>query len=88
MVTGNPVLLALIGVDQTLGLLSGFDRGPREFTAIARNDVTAWRLPRDRYMRMLVELPEVGADQLEVVAARFRLTLLMCVGRSDDLTCR
>jgi CRP-like cAMP-binding protein len=86
--SGNPVLLALIGPDQTLGVLSAFDRGPREFSAVARNDVIAWRLPRDSYLRMLVELPEVGADQLEMVATRFRLTMRMCVGRSDDLTCR
>ncbi len=86
--TGNPVLLAIIGPDQTIGLLSAFDRGPREFTAIARNDVTAWKLTRDQYLRILVELPEVGAAQLEAIATRFRLTMLMCVGRSDDLACR
>ena len=86
--SGNPVLLALVGPDQTIGILSAFDGGPREFTAIARNDVTAWILSRQQYGRMLIELPLVGAAQLEAVATRFRVAMRMSVERSDDLACR
>lgn len=86
--SGNPVLLALIGPDQTIGLLSAFDQGPREFTAIARNDVTAWILTDEQYGRMLTQLPSVGAAQLEAVATRFRMSIRMSVERSDDLACR
>ncbi len=86
--SGNPVLLALIGPDQTIGLLSAFDRGPREFTAIARNNVTAWILTGPQYGRMLIQLPSVGAAQLEAVATRFRMSMRMSVERSDDLACR
>ncbi len=86
--SGNPVLLALIGPHQTIGLLSAFDEGPREFTAIARNDVTAWILTRQQYGRMLIQLPAVGAAQLEAVATRFRVSMRMSVERSDDLACR
>ncbi len=86
--SGNPVLLALVGPHQTVGILSAFDQRPREFTAIARNDVTAWKLTRQQYGRLLIELPLVGAAQLEAVATRFRLLIRMCVGRSDDLSCR
>ncbi|NNF54552.1 MAG: Crp/Fnr family transcriptional regulator [Acidimicrobiales bacterium] len=86
--SGHPVLLALIGPDQTIGVLSALDRGPREFTAVARNNVTAWILNRQQYGRMLTELPLVGAAQLEAVAARFRLSMRMSVERSDELACR
>lgn len=86
--SGNPVLLALIGPDQTIGLLSAFDRGPREFTAIARNDVTAWIVTHQQYSRMLIQLPSVSAAQLEAVATRFRMSIRMNVERSDDLACR
>lgn len=86
--SGNPVLLAIIGPDQTLGLLSAFDRGPREFTAIARGDVTAWILTREQYGRMLAQLPLVSEAQLEALATRFRLSMRMSVERSDDLACR
>ncbi|MFW2382802.1 MAG: Crp/Fnr family transcriptional regulator [Acidimicrobiales bacterium] len=86
--SGNAVLIAMIGPDQAIGLLSAFDKGPREFSAIARNNVTAWQLSRSQYLGLLIELPAVGEAQLEAIATRFRLTLAMCVGRSDDLTCR
>lgn len=86
--SGNPVLLALIGPDQTIGLLSAFDRGPREFTAIARNDVTAWIVTQQQYSRMLIQLPSVSAAQLEAVATQFRMSIRMNVERSDDLACR
>lgn len=86
--SGNPVLLALIGPSQTIGLLSAFDGGPREFTAIARNDVTAWSLTRHQYGQMLIQLPSVGAAQLEAFASRFRMAIRMSVERSDDLACR
>jgi CRP-like cAMP-binding protein len=86
--TGNPVLIGLIGPDQSIGLLSAYDERPREFTAIARTDVTAWRVSRQQYLRMMRELPEFELDQLKAIATWFRLTLGMCVGRSDDLACR
>lgn len=87
-ITGNPVLLAIVGPDQTIGVLSAFDLLPREFTVIARNDVAAWALTREQYLRMFVVLPEVGIAQLEALAIRFRMTIGMCVGRSDDLASR
>lgn len=86
--SGNPVLLAIIGPDQSIGVLSAFDQRPREFTAIARNNVTAWKLTNRQYRRLLTEMPLVGAAQLEAVSIRFRLLIRMCVGRSDDLSCR
>ena len=86
--SGEPILLALIGPDQMIGLLSAFDQGPREFTAVARHHVLAWKLSRPQYFRMVVELPDVAEDQLEAIATRFRLTIRMCVDRSDDLACR
>lgn len=86
--SGKPILLTLIGPDQIVGLLSAFDRGPREYTAVARGDVQAWRLSRTQYLSMLLELPEVGEAQLEAIATRFRFTMRMCVNRSDDLACR
>lgn len=87
-ITGNPVLLAIIGPDQTIGVLSAFDLLPREFTVVARDEVTAWALTREQYLRMLVVLPEVGISQLEALATRFRITIGMCVERSDDLASR
>ncbi len=86
--SGHPVLLALIGPDQTIGILSAFDQRTREFTAIARNNVIAWKLTRQQFGRLLTELPLVGDAQLEAFATRFRLLINMCVGRSDDLSCR
>ncbi len=86
--SGNPVLLAIIGPDQSIGVLSAFDQRPREFTAIARNNVTVWKLSRRQYARLLTEMPLVGVAQLEAVSIRFRLLIRMCVGRSDDLSCR
>ncbi|MDH3753200.1 MAG: Crp/Fnr family transcriptional regulator [Acidimicrobiia bacterium] len=85
---GDEVLLAVRGPNQTIGELGALDPGPRESSAVAKDDVVAWVLTGDLYLRLLREIPDAAVAQLTVVISRFRESIRHYIERSDELTSR
>ena len=76
------------GPNQTIGELGALDPGPRESSAVAKDDVVAWVLTGDLYLRLLREIPDAAVAQLTVVISRFRESIRHYIERSDELTSR
>jgi CRP/FNR family transcriptional regulator, cyclic AMP receptor protein len=70
--TGQELVLDIVGADEVLGELSAIDGAPRSATAVALTDVEITAISADRFRTFLHETPSVQAAMLEQTVARLR----------------
>jgi CRP-like cAMP-binding protein len=72
--TGQEVVLDVLGRDELLGELSAIDGAARSATAVALTDVEVTSVPVDRFLSFLQEHPPAMGELLAVAVRRLRLS--------------
>jgi CRP-like cAMP-binding protein len=72
--TGQEVVLDVLGVDELLGELSAIDGAARSASAIALTDVEVTTVPVDRFLAFLQAHPAAMGSLLAVTVRRLRLS--------------
>ena len=70
--TGQELVLDIVGAGEVLGELSAIDGAPRSATAVALTDIEITAISADRFRTFLDETPAAQAAMLEQTVARLR----------------
>jgi CRP-like cAMP-binding protein len=67
---GSELIVTVVGPGDVFGEITAFDRGPREFAAVAVTEVRAIIMGRDQLMALARGFPEIGNQVMRLLARR------------------